>query len=96
MRVLEESKNSLPIHFALLDHDEAIGHIKLSRCLGTSYTLENWHQCTLRFPRAPRKFVKIQTFIFLIKITRVVNFDLLNTMVESKHEQRLETLNYLG
>jgi len=34
MRVLEESKNSLPIHFALLDLDEAIGHIKLSRCLG--------------------------------------------------------------
>jgi len=34
MRVLEESKNSLPIHFALLDNDEAIGHIKLSRCLG--------------------------------------------------------------
>ena len=35
MRVLEASKDTLPIHFALLDNEEAIGHMKLSRCLGT-------------------------------------------------------------
>ena len=54
MRVLEESKNSLPIHFALLENEEAIGHIKLSRCLGTSNTL--WY--TVYHIRAFKRLTK--------------------------------------
>ena len=64
MRVLEESKNSLPIHFALLDHDEAIGHIKLSRCLGTSYSLENWHQCNYGFLAPEENLQKSKRLFF--------------------------------
>ena len=33
-RILESSSDDLPIHFALLENETLIGHIKLCRCLG--------------------------------------------------------------